>query len=302
MSIFQKYLDIYIHETNFSKRYENTDEGISLFLSENSKPDVVLFEASGGYERLFLQKLFTADWPICLINPRQVRDYAKSKGIFAKTDVLDAKILAEFPTAIPVSLINTLQHFELKDLLQRRYQLKDAIKLEKQHLSQTNTKTLYNKISEIIDVLQKQLKEIDILVSDYISECSDLQERVEIITSIKGIGLNTAQIMVSEMPELGTINHGAAACLLGVAPFAHDSGYMVGKRHIRGGRKKMRCALYMATLTAIRYNKDISIFYQRLIKAGKSFKQAITASMRKIIILTNALLRDGRYWSEKTPI
>lgn len=262
-----------------------------------SPPDVIVCEPSGGYERSLVAALQAAQLPVAVVNARQIRDFARAKGILAKTDRLDAKVLAEYgmlfkPKPKPLQKPTELAHY-----IQRRRHLVEALKRERQYHSQTGLPDSLRADSEDHShALQCQLERIEERIRGLIAADEALQERHQLLTACKGIGETTAATLIAELPELGQASHAQIAALAGLAPFNRDSGTLRGTRQIRGGRRAVRTALYMATLCAVRYNPDIKAAYDRLRKAGKHAKVALVACMRKLLITLNSLIRDNRKW------
>lgn len=301
IDISKAMLDVYDISTNSYKRYKNDEEGISLLKSDFIGEKIFICEASGGYEAKLLKGLLSDNREVCLVNPRQVRDFAKAKGILAKNDKLDAKILAEFGLKMEPRALEAPVSQKLTFLLKRRDQLVSFLKQEKQHLDKNVLEDVKEQIENHIIFLKAQIKTVDINIKEEVEALEPLKERAKIISSVKGIGEQTAFMLVGSMSELGKATNAQITALAGLAPFAYESGTFRGGRHIRGGRKHVRNALYMCALSAIRYNPNIALFYQRLIKRGKAFKQAITACMRKLLIIINSLLRNNRIWTEIPP-
>ena len=255
-------------------------------------PDLVIMEATGGYERKLHIILSRLGLPVAVVNPRPVRDYAKSRGFLAKTDDIDAYVIAKFgehtrPNPEPL----TEMDLELKELLSRRRQLVSMRTSELNRKQQAATRKVTNTIKSVLKLLNEQIAGIDKELDKYIKEFPEWNEKDEILKSVPGVGVQTSLTLLIELPELGQLNRGKIAALAGVAPMNHDSGKMRGKRHIRGGRASVRTALYMACLSAKRYNPTIKELYMRLRSAGKSFKMAMTACMRKLLIIINTMIK-----------
>ncbi len=260
----------------------------------------VTFEATGVYHRLFERTLDAAGLPMVKVNPRQARQFAGATGKLAKTDAIDAKMLAHMGQACgfePRPVVSQAID-EMRDLLSQR----DAL-IKDRVAALTRQKTAWQPL--VKRQIAKRLKQVDAdveAIDRQVEKVRDadpqLAARAEILTSIPGVGEVTANALLVEMPELGTLEQGQAAGLAGLAPMARDSGNANGKRHIRGGRARARQALYMPALVSVRHNPEFKAKYDALIKAGKPPKVAITAIMRKLIILANALLRDNRKWTK----
>ena len=291
-------LDVYILPSGKEKQFENTPEGIASLIVwlDGSSPDLVVCEPSGGYERLLVLTLQKSSQPVAVVNARQIRDFARAKGILAKTDRLDAMVLAEYGAVIRPPVREFQPCAELSSYVVRRRQIVDLLRRERQHHSATACEAIKTAIAEHISELETHLIACEERIRELIEADADLSCKREVLTSCKGVGETTAFTLLVHLPELGDLSHGEIASLAGLAPFNHDSGSLRGSRHIRGGRSEVRMALYMATLSAKRYNPDIKAMYDRLIAKGKHAKVALTACARKLLTVLNSLVRDGRIW------
>lgn len=263
----------------------------------------VVLEATGGYERQAAQALFRAGLPVVIVNPRQARDYARAIGRIAKTDRLDALTLAEFARAVKPALRqpDTPAQRLLASLVGRRRQMISMIGGERQRLSGATTDFVRQDLMASITSLKARLANVEAEILVTIELDPTWKARMSILTSVPGVGKITAVALLAELPELGTLTGKEAAALTGLAPMNRDSGRMRGKRRIHGGRARARKALYMAALTASRYNPTLRDFYQRLISAGKPVKVALTACMRKLLLILNALLKHHSTWQAPQP-
>lgn len=261
-------------------------------------PRLIVLEATGGYQRPVVAALAAAGLPVVVVNPRQVRDFARALGVLAKTDTLDAAVLARFGASIQPSLrpLPDAQANALTDLLTRRRQLIDLHTAENNRLAQATAPKVKASIRAVLAVLKKQLGAIDRELDGLIQQCPCWQEKETLLTSVPGVGTQTARTLLACLPELGSISRQAIAALVGVAPLNHDSGTFRGRRGTWGGRKIVRSALYMATLVASRHNPLIREHYQKLLAAGKAKKLALIACMRKLLITLNAILRNKTPW------
>jgi transposase len=261
--------------------------------------ELIVLEASGGYEGAVVASLVAADLPVRVVNPRQVRDFAKATGRLAKTDRIDARVLAQFAEQIRPSLraVKDKPTSELEALLQRRKQILNMLVAERQRL-QTAPANVRSDLREHIHFLAKRLKDVDRGLDDLIRQSPLWCEHEELFKPVKGVGRQTLRVLSASLPELGKLNRRQIAALVGVAPYNCDSGTLRGKRRCWGGRAEVRCALYMAAVTATRCNTVIRAFYLRLIAAGKAKKAAITACMRKLLTILNAMARDRTTWNE----
>lgn len=278
----------------------NDDEGIADIVAklQEQAPSLILLEATGGLERRALAKLAGAGLPAMAINPRNVRDFAKSLGKLAKTDRIDAIVLARFAQAVrpPLRPIADEQTQELQAQLTRRRQLVDMIVAEKNRLFATDTNKVRKLIKAHIDYLQKQLAINEYDLDQTIKQTPIWLEKVDLLETTPGVGRATASTLVALLPELGTLGRKQIAALVGVAPFNRDSGTLRGRRTIWGGRASVRAVLYMAALVGARHNPTIRALYRRLKAAGKPSKVALVACMRKLLTILNAILRDRSAW------
>lgn len=284
--------------------FENTRRGIKKLVSALSERGTTLtvLEATGGYEWLLRQELQKAKLSHSVINPQRIRLFARSCGILAKTDAIDAEVIRRYGEAVkpePTPLPD--KHTQaIRALVERRDELVRFKSAEKTRFrSPGASKPLKQSIKRSISFLEKEIASIDQQLEEEVDKSEDFKRRLEIITSIPSIGKVLGTCILATMPELGTIDNRVAAALSGTAPYNHDSGKMKGKRATGGGRVRVRCALYVAALVACRRNKPLAQFYQQLRARGKQSNVARVAVMRKLIIRINAMLRDGNKWSEQ---
>jgi transposase len=264
--------------------------------------DLVVVEATGGYERGLVCALQQADITVARVNPRQSRDFAKSMGVLAKTDRVDARALRDFADVLArhkdrhkyITPMIEAERQVLAELVTRRRQLVDMRVAETNRLEQARNKLAVRSIKKVIRLLDQQIGEIDRDADDHLDR--HFSEQRKILDSVKGVGPVTILTIMAALPELGRLRRTHIAKLVGVAPLADDSGERKGARRIWGGRSEVRSAIYMATLSAVRYNPVIRVFYQRLVAAGKAKKVALVACMRKLLTILNAMLRDGAAW------
>lgn len=288
--------------SSFTEPY--SDEGIHSLIGRlaDLHPELIVLEATGGYEARVVAALADARLPVVLINPRQIRDFAKATGRLAKTDRLDAQVLAHFAEAIrpqPRPLADEDQR-ELNALMSRRRQRVEMITMEQNRLS-TTTKTIQLQIGRHLALLRDQLEELNQDLDNFIGKNPVMHRTVRILKSVPGVGPVLSKALVSSLPELGSVTNKQIAALVGVAPFNRDSGKHRGKRMIWGGRPHIRSTLYMGALVASRFNPVIRSFYQRLLHAGKSKKLALTACMRKLITILNSMVKNHTLWGENLP-
>lgn len=297
IDVSKSLLDIQIHEGE-AFQVTNNDEGFDELLQRIASlaSALIVMEATGGLEQRCAAVLASNQFAVAVVNPRQVRDFAKAMGFLAKTDRLDAKVLALFAARIrpDVRPLKEEQQQALSDWLSRRRQLVDMLTMEKNRLSSAVSLDMIKHIKEHIQWLEKQLKSVDQGLKSAIKASPVWQAKADLLLSFKGVGDVTTLALIAGLPELGLLNRKEIAALVGLAPFNRDSGKQSGKRHIWGGRAAIRSTLYMAALSARRYNPAIKIFYDRLIANGKPAKVALTACMRKILITLNAMVRDNK--------
>lgn len=301
IDVSKKKLDICIlPEKEF--QVTNNKEGVKNLLKriEDLKVELIILEASGGYQNYAVSQMAKKNLPVVVINPRKSKAYAKAKGVLAKTDRIDAKLLAEFGRDIKPEIrpIPDEQMRSINTILARREQLITMRTAEKNRLQQAH-ESVTQMIKDVLDFLDKQIAEIDKELDNTIRQTPVFREKDDLLRSVPGVGPILSRMAIFRMPELGHINRQQAAALAGVAPFHDDSGEHVGKRITWGGRSDVRCVLYMATISAITYNPTIKEFYQRLIQT-KPFKVAITACMRKLISILNSILYSRTPWEVKS--
>jgi len=276
------------------------DELIAKFKCDGV--DLVVIEATGGYERGLVCALQSAGIPVARVNPRQSRDFAKSMGVLAKTDRVDARTLRDFADVLArhkdrhkyITPMIEAERIALDELVTRRKQLVDMRVAETNRLEQARGKHAVRSIKKVIRLLDQQIAEIDHDADDHLNR--HFNEQRKILDSVKGVGPVTILTLIAALPELGRLQRRHIAKLVGIAPLADDSGERKGVRRIWGGRSEVRAVTYMATLSAIRYNPAIRAFYERLVAAGKPKKVALVACMRKLLTILNAMLRDGTVW------
>lgn len=262
------------------------------------KPALVVMEATGGYERPLACALAAAKVPVAIVNPRQVRDFARSMGRLAKTDRIDARVLARFGSVMKVrpSVLPDVDVDEAAELVARRRQLIEMRTAEKNRLKMSRSKRLQDDVREHIRWLDKRISDIDDDIDEWLQSREVFQKKAELIQSVPGVGKIVTATLLLELPELGHLGRKEIAALVGVAPFNRDSGAFRGQRAISGGRSTVRRVLYMAALVAKTHNPAIRTFYERLVQAGKPPKVALTACMRKLLTTLNAMARSGKSW------
>jgi transposase len=297
-------LDVALRPDNTHWSCGNDDAEISALVKRLRKlrPTLIVLEATGGLEIPVVAALASAALPVVVVNPRQVRDFAKATGKLAKTDSIDAGVLAWFGEALRPEIrpLKDPETQELAALLTRRRQLTDMLTAEKNRLYSA-PKRVRKDIKTHIAWLEKRLKDVNNDLNKAIKQSPVWGEYDEILQSTPGVGPVLSVTLLAALPELGTLNRRQIASLAGVAPFNRDSGKFKGKRAIWGGRAEVRSVLYMSTLAAVRCNPIIRSFYQRLIKAGKKHKVAMTACMRKLLTILNIMMKNRTHWHYQSP-
>jgi transposase len=291
--------DVHVHGLADESQYHNDAEGIRDLVGSmlQLSPALIVIEATGGYERYMVAELSAAGLPIAVVNPTRVRRFADSLGQLAKTDKIDARTIAHFASVVrpPVRALKSEEEEHLGDLLDRRRQVIAMQTAEKNRLH-TSRGRVRDDIAEHIDWLAAKLNELDKEIADMIRISQEWSEQAALLRSVPGVGPVTVATLLADLPELGTLNRQKIAALVGVAPFNKDSGKKRGKRRIFGGRASVRRTLYMAALVCTRYNPVIKRFYNHLVDQGKEKKVALTACMRKLLVILNAMVRKQEFW------
>lgn len=300
IDVAKAHLDVASAATGPVQRFDNDPEGHAALL-EHLKPMAIqriVLEATGGYERPIVAAMLGAQVPVVVVNPRQVRNFAKALGQLAKTDKIDACILARFAADIQPDLrpLPDEKALDLQEKLARRRQLIQMRTAESNRLQQTFSAAVRASVEAMLNAIDQQIKDLDDDLDQAIKASPAWQEKIDLLKAVPGIGDQTARCLIAQLPELGTCSRQQIAALAGVAPINRDSGAMRGRRAIGGGRASVRCALYMATLVATRHNPKIKAYYQRLVASGKKKKVALIAAMRKLLVILNAILRDQTTW------
>lgn len=292
-------LDVVIEPTHEHWQVAQDERGIQQLVErlQQVQPERIVLEATGGYELAVLAALGCAELPAVAVNPRQVRDFAKAMGRLAKTDALDAQVLAQFAAVIKPALrpLPDAATRELSGLLARRRQLVEMRTAESNRLRQA-VEPVRPDIREHLRWLDKRLQQLDRDLHDRLRASPLWRDKEDLLRSIPGIGPVFSMTLLAEVPEVGSVNHRQLAALVGVAPFNCDSGKWKGTRRIWGGRASVRAVLYMATCSAVRHNPVIRTLYERLVAAGKRKKVALVACMRKLLTICNAIIASGTPW------
>lgn len=277
----------------------NDQSGIRRLVArlKTVNPKLVVVEATGGFEVPLITALYEAGLPFARVHPGRVREFARSIGLLAKTDRLDARLLARFGQAVqpPETRLPSLEEQQLSALMTRRRQVIEMLTAEKNRLGSAPSAT-QKRIGEHIRWLEQELSDLNRDINDFIKRLPTLNDKQEILTSTPGVGPVSSAILLADLPELGRYDRKQIAALVGLAPFNSDSGPRRGKRRIKGGRESIRNILYMATLSAIKCNPVIRAFYRQLCDRGKEKMVAVVACMRKLLTILNAMVRDNKPW------
>ena len=297
-------LDVHLLAENRSIKLPNTSAGFNQLLAQLPAAGTcrIVLEATGGYERRLVGELSAAGHFVSVANPRQVRDYAKSRGIRAKTDRIDALVLAMFARDIkprPIAQTHEKQA-ELDQLVTRRRQLVQLRTAETNRLETGLAKVVRQSLQRSIDALTKDITRVDRAILELVQSNDDWKNRFELLKSVPGVGDVTAATLVAELPELGQLNRQKISALVGVAPHPDSSGKREGVRFVQGGRKSLRNVLYMAALSAARHNPDLKKFADRLRARGKKAKVILTACIRKLIVILNTMVKNNSPWKART--
>lgn len=298
-------LEVALLGQSSTQRWENDAQGIKALVSELQRVGhlvAIVIEATGGLEREVALALCAAHLPVMVVNPRQAHDFGKALGYLAKTDVLDARVLAHFAQTLYRSekrdslfmLMPAPEQLELAEWVTRRGQLIEMRVAETNRLRTTRAKRVKHSIQVLITELNRQISELDGAIEDRLH--THFADKLKLLEGLKGVGPGTRAALMAGLPELGTLNRRAIAKIVGVAPLAHDSGKMRGRRTTWGGRAMVRSALYMATLSAVRHNEVLKQFHQRLLAKGKPKKVALVACMHKLLVIINAIMKSGQPW------
>lgn len=299
-------LDVYIDSSGAAFAVDNSETGFAQLAArlKNLPVKGIVLEATGPYSRAVAAALLQEGLPVSVVNPRQVRDFARSRNAHAKTDPLDARLRAAFARANAPAMTRcrSQNQLELDELIQRRRQLVEMRTMEINRQAQATVKLARQQMQKLLGTIEKQIHQVDKEIARRIDSDADLKQTSEVLQSVPGIGPTTSAMLLAELPELGTMNRQKIAARVGVAPYDRQSGQWRGRSMIYGGRKSVRTSLYMATLVAMRHNPAIRAFAERLKGAGKAAKVVIIASMRKLLTILNVLVKNGETWNaEKIP-
>jgi transposase len=300
LDIAKDKIDVHVRPAAATDLVRNDEAGIGALVArlQALRPTLIVLEATGRYEMPVTAALASAGLPVVVVNPRQVRDFARATGQLAKTDTLDAAIIARFAEAVqpPVRPLASEATQGLAELVARRRQLVEMVGAERNRAAQARDRRLRREIGTHVRWLEKRLDKVDRELGTTIRATPVWRERDELLTSVPGVGDVTSHTLIAQVPELGALTRRQIAALIGLAPINRDSGTLRGARTIAGGRGPVRCVLYMAALVAVRHNPVLQTFYTRLVAAGRPRKVALIAAARKLLTILNAMLRDGRPW------
>lgn len=301
IDVGKTFLDVYILELDRHWQVQNTKSEINTLITKlrRFKLTRIVVEATGGYERNLVEALAEAELPVVVVQPMNVRQFAKAQGILAKTDKIDARLIAVFGSKIKPEIrpISSKKVRYIRDLLARKRQLNE-MRTQELNRFQKAQKSIQPMHKRALTFLDKEIKLINEKLTKEVAKVTEWQNSYEILKSTPGIGDGVAFTLLGELPELGTLTSRQVAAITGLAPYNRDSGSMKGKRRIKGGRAPIRTVLYMAMMSAIQHNPIMKKFYQRLVAEGKHKKVALTACMRKMMTILNAMIRDGKAWQE----
>jgi len=300
IDVAKNHLDLCCLPGGKCKRFQNNDQGIGNLIKDLSRqrPQLTVMEATGGYETLVAATLHKAQLPIAIVNPKRIRDFARAKGQLAKTDKLDAAIIALFASVVqPPAQSLDLNGSALKTLVTRRYQLIGMRTQEINRQEHAEGKLIAKSLKRIVAAIDREIQRIERHIDNKVAEAPELKAKTTVLNSAPGIGHKTATMLVTHVPELGRLNRRQLAMLVGVAPINRDSGTFRGKRMTGGGRRHVKSRLYMPTLVAIQHNPAIRKFYQRLLAKGKTKMTAVVACMRKLLSILNCMIAKNQLWS-----
>jgi transposase len=293
-------VDVAVHESKEHWTFTNDENGLKKLanLMRKLSPSLIVMESTGSYEVAAAYELNARGFPVAVVNPRHIRDFARSTGLLAKTDVLDARVIARFAATIKPAprVLPDEDTRHLAAIMSRRRQVVTMLTAEKNRLGQANH-IVKERIQQHISWLEQELDDLNKESGSMIETNAEWKEKSDIMQSVPGVGPNLALTLLSDLPELGNLNRKQIAALCGLAPFNRDSGQMRGKRSIWGGRSSVRTAVYMAAFSAVRWNPLLKEFYQRLVDAGKRRKVALVACMRKLLCILNAMLKNRTIWN-----
>ena len=305
IDVAKAHLDIYDTTTSRHIRFENSRRGIKKCLGHvvSLQPELIVLESTGGYELELAIALSDASLPAAVVNPRRVREFGRAVGQLAKTDRIDAALLARYADAIrpqPQTCLDA-HHLKMKALVARRGQLVKMRTAEINRQEHLRDKDIAHSIKAVIRTIERELKKLEHKLATLIRQIPELQKKMDLLVTVPGIAEKTATMLITDVPELGQLNRRQLAALLGVAPINRDSGSYRGKRMTGGGRRTVRTRLYMPTVVACHHNPVIKAYYQRLLNKGKCKMTALVAAMRKLLTIINSMIEKGEAWNPTSP-
>jgi transposase len=300
IDVSKDFWDVAVDGRKSVDRFATDDDGLATLVASLCKlrPTCICMEATGGWETPLVRALQEHGLAVAVVNPRQIRDFARAMNQLAKTDRIDARVIARFAALMKPALAKkpSKNQEKLRSSRTRRNQVVDMLTQEKNRLVTQRDPRMRRFITQAIDLYEQQLRQLDAEIEDLMNNDDALRQKMELLISVPGVALATASALLAEMPELGDLNRRQAARLAGLAPVNRDSGTLRGKRTIGGGRPSVRRALYMATLVATRFNPRIRAHYQHLLQNGKKKLVALTACMRKLLLILNTMLKNQQSW------
>jgi transposase len=299
IDVAKDFMEVVVHEGKEHWNYANSEPGLAKLVTKMKRlsPCLIVLEATGGYEITVAAELQSNGFPVAVVNPRHIRDFAKSVGILAKTDILDARVIARFAATVQPAprVLPAEETRKLSAIMMRRRQVIAILTGEKNRLHKADT-AVKDRIQVHVTWLEQELDDINKELKQKVHDNPEWKDKDEIIQSVPGVGPNLSITLLADFPELGTLNRKQTAALGGVAPFNRDSGTLRGRRSIWGGRDIVRTATYMSAFVAVRCNPLLKSFYNRLIVAGKPRKVALVACMRKLLCILNAMIKNRTTW------
>lgn len=301
IDVAKAHVDLYDTSSRRHERFENSPSGIRQCLRRlrSLRPQLIVLESTGGYERDLAVALEEASLPVAVVNPRQVRDFGRAAGRLAKTDRIDAALLAQYAATMqpPQRAIPDRGSRQRKALVARRRQLVKLRTAELNRREHSYDRVIAASLTAVLRTIERELRKIETQLAALVAQEPHLQQQLHALVSVPGIGPTTAAMLLTEVPELGTLNRRQVAALVGVAPMNRDSGTFRGKRMTGGGRQAVRTRLYMPTIVACHHNPVLAPFYERLVARGKTKMTALVAAMRKLLTIVNAMLAKGESWN-----
>ena len=305
IDVAKAHVDVYDDNTRKHRRWENRRTGISKCVKQllSLEPELIVVESTGGYEYDLVVALEDASLPVAVVNPRQVRNFGRAVGRLAKTDRIDASLLARYAASIqpPRRRLPDRYRRQMKALVARRRQLVNMRTAELNRREHVHDQAIARSLSAVVRTLDRELVKAEQQIAELIAKRPELKQKMQALISVPGIAETTAAMLITELPELGELNRRQIAALTGVAPINRDSGNFRGKRMTGGGRRGVRTRLYMPTVVACHHNPVIMPFYERLVSKGKTKMTALVAAMRKLLTIINTMIAKGESWNPQIP-